>query len=65
MEGNDCIREGGGKVNATEYRSDPALNFSLAKHLLRGPAYFRAAVDEEQETTEAMHDGTLAHAMVL
>lgn len=48
-----------------EYRAHPALNFSLAKWLLKSPAHFKAAVDEEQEETDAMRVGTLAHAMVL
>ncbi len=48
-----------------EYRAHPALNFSLAKHLLTSPAHFKAAQDEEQEETEAMRIGTLAHSMVL
>jgi exodeoxyribonuclease VIII len=48
-----------------QYRAHPALNFSLAKHLLRSPAHFRAAVDEEREETDAMRIGTLAHSMVL
>lgn len=48
-----------------EYRAHPALNFSLAKHLLTSPAHFKAAQDEEQEETDAMRIGTLAHAMVL
>lgn len=48
-----------------EYRKHPALNFSLAKHLLTSPAHFKAAQDEEQEETEAMIVGTLAHSMVL
>jgi hypothetical protein len=52
-------------MTVEEYRAHPALNFSLAKHLLDSPAHFKAAQDEDQETTEAMHVGTLAHAMVL
>lgn len=48
-----------------EYRAHPALNYSLAKHLLTSPAHFKAAQDEEQEETDAMRIGTLAHAFVL
>lgn len=52
-------------MNVTEYRKHPALNFSLAKHLLKSPVHFKAAKDEEQEETDAMRIGTLAHAMIL
>jgi len=48
-----------------EYCQHPALNFSLAKHLLKSPAHFKAAQDEDREETEAMRIGTLAHSMVL
>lgn len=48
-----------------EYRAHPALNFSLAKHLLKSPAHFKAAQDEEREETDAMRIGTMAHAMIL
>lgn len=49
-----------------EYIALPGLNFSRAKHLLRSAAHFKAETeDEEKETTEAQHIGTLAHAMVL
>lgn len=48
-----------------EYRAHPALNFSLAKHLLKSPAHFRAATDEKREETDAMRVGTLAHSMIL
>jgi hypothetical protein len=48
-----------------EYREHPALNFSLAKHLLTSPAHFKAAVDEEQKETTAMLVGTMAHSMIL
>lgn len=48
-----------------EYHQIPALNFSMAKWLLRSPAHFKAAQDEEREETEAMRIGTLVHAMVL
>lgn len=47
------------------YRAHPALNFSLAKHLLKSPAHFRAAQDEEREETDAQRLGTLAHLMIL
>jgi len=52
-------------MNVATYRQYPALNFSLAKHLLDSPAHFKAALDEEQEETDAMRIGTLAHAMIL
>lgn len=52
-------------MNVEEYRANPALNFSLAKHLLTSPAHFKAAQDEEREETDAMRIGTLAHAMIL
>jgi len=52
-------------MTVTEYRAHPALNFSLAKHLLKSPAHFKAAQDEEREETDAMRIGTLAHAMIL
>lgn len=52
-------------MNVAEYRAHPALNFSLAKHLLDSPAHFKAAQDEEREETDAMRIGTLAHAMIL
>lgn len=48
-----------------EYRAHPALNFSLAKHLLKSAAHFKAAQDEEQEETDAMRIGTWAHSMIL
>lgn len=52
-------------MTTQEYRTHPALNFSLAKHLLKSPAHFKAAQDEEREETDAMRIGTLAHAMIL
>ena len=52
-------------MTITEYRDHPALNFSLAKNLLKSPAHFKAAQDEEREETNAMQIGTLVHAMVL
>lgn len=52
-------------MSVQEYRKAPALNFSLAKHLLKSPAHFKAAQDEEIEETDAMRIGTLAHAMIL
>jgi len=52
-------------MTTAEYRAHPALNFSLAKHLLKSPAHFKAAQDEEREETDAMRVGTLAHAMIL
>lgn len=52
-------------MTAAEYRAHPALNFSLAKHLLKSGAHFKAAQDEEREETDAMRVGTLAHAMIL
>jgi hypothetical protein len=52
-----------------QYRAHPALNFSLAKHLLKSPAHFKAAEeaqeDEDREETEAQRIGTIAHALVL
>jgi len=52
-------------MTTEEYRKHPALNFSLAKHLLDSPAHFKAAQDEECEPTEAMILGTVTHALVL
>jgi hypothetical protein len=52
-------------MTTEEYRKFPALNFSLAKHLLKSPAHFKAAIDDEREETTAMIVGTLVHAMVL
>jgi len=52
-------------MNVSEYRAHPALNFSLAKHLLDSPAHFKAALDEDREETDAMRIGTIAHAMIL
>ena len=52
-------------MTTEEYRKAPGLNFSLAKHLLKSPAHFKAAQDEEKEETDAMRIGTLAHAMIL
>lgn len=52
-------------MTVSEYRAHPALNFSLAKHLLKSPAHFKAAMDDDQEETDAMRIGTLAHAMIL
>lgn len=52
-------------MTTEEYRKHPALNFSLAKHLLKSPAHFKAAQDEKFEETDAMRIGTLAHAMIL
>jgi hypothetical protein len=52
-------------MTVEEYRKHPALNFSLAKHLLDSPAHFKAAQDEESEPSEAMILGTLTHAFVL
>lgn len=52
-------------MTTSEYRAHPALNFSLAKHLLDSPAHFKAALDEEMEPSEAMILGTVTHAYVL
>lgn len=52
-------------MTTEEYRAHPSLNFSLAKHLLKSPAHFKSAQDEEREETDAMRVGTLAHAMIL
>jgi len=49
----------------SDYREHPALNFSLAKHLLKSPAHFKAAQDEERKESDAMRIGTIAHAMIL
>lgn len=53
------------EMSVEEYRKYPALNFSLAKHLLDSPAHFKVAQDEEFEPTEAMMLGTITHALVL
>ncbi len=47
------------------YREHQALNFSLAKHLLRSPAHFRAAQAAQEPETKAMLLGTILHGMVL
>lgn len=53
-------------MNVAEYRAHPSLNFSLAKHLLKSPAHFKAAQDaDEQEESEALAIGKLAHSMTL
>jgi len=52
-------------MTTKEYRQFPALNFSLAKHLLDSPAHYKAAQDEEREPSEAMMLGTITHALVL
>lgn len=53
-------------VTREEYIATPGLNFSKAKLLLKSPAHFKAAEEEEEkEPTEAQQIGTLAHAMVL
>jgi len=52
-------------MTTEEYRAHPALNFSLAKNLLKSPAHFQAALTETREPTSAMHIGTIAHAMIL
>ena len=59
------LPQGSPAMTREEYRAHPALNFSLAKYLLKSPAHFRAAVDEEREETDAMRIGTLAHSMIL
>ena len=48
-----------------EYRAAPGLNFSLAKHLLRSGAHFRAAVEAPEAPTHEMEIGTMLHAWVL
>lgn len=52
-------------MTTEEYRAHPALNFSLAKSLLKSPAHFQAAKREVREPTSAMHIGTIAHALIL
>lgn len=52
-------------MTTDEYRAHPALNFSRAKFLLTSAAHFRSASDEDQEETDAMRFGTLAHGMIL
>lgn len=52
-------------MTTQEYREHPALNFSLAKHLLTSPAHFQVELNTKREATSAMHIGTIAHAMIL
>lgn len=52
-------------IPATEYHSWDALSASGAKQLLRSPAHYLAAKENEREPTPAMKFGTLVHAMVL
>jgi ATP-dependent exoDNAse (exonuclease V) beta subunit len=52
-------------MTTQEYRKYPALNYSLAKHLLDSPAHYKAAQDEECEPSEAMMLGTITHTLVL
>jgi hypothetical protein len=52
-------------MTEAEYRAHPALNYSLAKHLLDSPAHFAAAQQQPVVPTAAMILGTLVHGMVL
>jgi hypothetical protein len=53
-------------MTVEEYRAHPALNFSLAKQLLKLPAHYQAALHEKRKApTSAMQIGTFAHAMIL
>lgn len=47
------------------YRAHSALNFSLAKHLLKSPAHFQHELKREREETDAMRRGTALHGMIL
>jgi hypothetical protein len=49
----------------SDYRAHPALNFSLAKHMLRSPAHFQAARAHPEPETKAMLIGTVLHAVIL
>lgn len=48
----------------TEYRRHPALNYSIAKHLLRSAAHFRHASEYPEPTTDAMIIGTEIHRLL-
>lgn len=53
-------------MTTEEYRKASGCNFSTLKHLLKSPAHYKAALDDQDdEESEAMAIGTLAHAMVL
>lgn len=51
-------------MTRSEYLAMPALNFSSARHLLRSPAHYKAALEEPEDELKYVV-GKLAHAMVL
>ena len=54
------------QMPAEEYRSVDALNFSTAKHALKSPLAYKAALcDKQTKATSAMELGTLAHTALL
>jgi hypothetical protein len=52
-------------MTTAEYRAADAVNFSSLKHILRSPAHYRAALEEDRKETPAMILGTLTHAVCL
>lgn len=48
-----------------EYRSNPALNYSSAKALLKSPKHFQAALNRKFEPSREMLIGTYVHEIVL
>ncbi len=51
-------------MTRAEYLSIDALNFSSARHLLRSPAHYKAALEEPEDELKYIV-GKLAHAMIL
>ena len=52
-------------MTTEEYRAHPACNFSSLKALLKSPAHYQAALQNQVEETVAMRLGTLVHGVVL
>ena len=52
-------------MTTDEYRKADGVNFSSLKHILKSPAHYQANLSEDDEPTQAMIAGTLAHAMIL